>query len=74
MHSVEEAVMYTAVTMDPASQTLALELPPNVCKSISVQATHSNIPCTTVHYWHRGKLYLALYSSRSCSNATGFQQ
>ena len=43
------------LTMDPASQALALELPPNVRKNNSARARHSDVPRTTVHYRSRGR-------------------
>jgi hypothetical protein len=50
MYSVEEAEVYTTPIKDPASQALALELPPNVRKSISAQARHGNVPRTHLRY------------------------
>ncbi|KAH7548747.1 hypothetical protein BM1_10913 [Bipolaris maydis] len=41
--------------MDPASQALVLELPPNVRKGISARARYGNVPRTTVHYRYRGR-------------------
>lgn len=48
-------MIFTKVTIDPASKALVLELPRNVHNSISARAKDSNVPRTIVHYQHRGR-------------------
>jgi len=41
--------------MDPTSQALAIDLPPDVRDSISVRARHGRVPRSAVHYRSKGR-------------------